>query len=447
MNQPTLPMELPEVQQVEGALPSQPAEVRVVRPVRNQAEMMVRDLESLVAEDHAVRCIWALVSRLDLSAFYAPMKALVDRPGRPAADPQVLLALWVYATVEGVGSARRLDRLCREHDAYRWLCGNVPVDYHTLSDFRVAHQGALEDLLTQVVASLMAQGLVQLNRVAQDGVKVRASAGAASFRRKERLERCREEAEAQVRRLAQEREHPDPEVSARQAAARERAAQERVARVEAALRQMPALQAAKERQEHTLSKEKRKKISEPRVSTTDPEARVMKMADGGYRPAYNVQLATDVGSGVILGVAVVNAGNDTDQAVPMEDQVAQRGRRHPNGYLADGGYAQRETITTLAERQVTLYTPVRPPRTTTSARQAHTPRVDDTPAVVAWRERMQTDEAKAIYKQRGATAEWANAQMRGHGLLPFTVRGLDKVLTVTLLIVLAHNLLRWTRIG
>jgi len=447
MNQPTLPMELPEVQQGEGALPSQPAEVRVVRPVRNQAEMMVRDLESLVAEDHAVRCIWALVSRLDLSAFYAPMKALVDRPGRPAADPQVLLALWVYATVEGVGSARRLDRLCREHDAYRWLCGNVPVDYHTLSDFRVAHQGALEDLLTQVVASLMAQGLVQLNRVAQDGVKVRASAGAASFRRKERLERCREEAEAQVRRLAQEREHPDPEVSARQAAARERAAQERVARVEAALRQMPALQAAKERQEHTLSKEKRKKISEPRVSTTDPEARVMKMADGGYRPAYNVQLATDVGSGVILGVAVVNAGNDTDQAVPMEDQVAQRGRRHPNGYLADGGYAQRETITTLAERQVTLYTPVRPPRTTTSARQAHTPRVDDTPAVVAWRERMQTDEAKAIYKQRGATAEWANAQMRGHGLLPFTVRGLDKVLTVTLLIVLAHNLLRWTRIG
>ncbi len=447
MNQPTLPMEFPEVQQGEAALPTRPADVRVVRPVRNQAEMLVRDLDSLVAEDHPVRLIWAFLSQLDLSAFYAAIKAVVDRPGRPAADPRVLLALWVYATVEGVGSARRLDRLCHEHDAYRWLRGNVPVDYHLLSDFRVAHQKALEALLTQIVASMMAQDLVQLNRVAQDGVKVRASAGAASFRRKDRLERCLLEAEAQVQRLAKEREHPDPEVSARETAARERAAKERVARVEAALRHMPALAAAKERQERTLAKEKRKRVTEPRVSTTDPEARVMKMADGGYRPAYNVQFATDAGSGMIVGVGVVNQGNDSGQAPPMEDQVAQRSRRHPKDYLVDGGYAQRETITTFAERGITLYAPVRPPRTATSGRQEDTPRAGDTPAVMAWRERMQTDEAKAIYRQRGATAEWANAQTRTHGLIPFTVRGLDKVLSVTLLVVLTHNLLRWAAIG
>lgn len=437
---------LPQVQEIPSSPATRREEARVVLPVRNQGEIMMRDLDSLVAEDHVVRLIWDFLSHLDLSAFYADIKAVMDRPGRPAADPRVLLALWVYATVEGIGSARRLGRLCREHDAYRWLRGNVPVDYHMLSDFRVAHQKALEALLTQIVASMMAQGLVDLNRVAQDGVKVRASAGAASFRRKDRLERCLAEAEAQVHRLAKEREHPDPEVSARETAARERAAKERAERVEAALRHMPALAAAKERQEHTLAKEKRKRVTEPRVSSTDPEARVMHMADGGFRPAYNVQFATDAGSGVIVGVGVVNQGNDSGQAPPMEEQVAQRSRRRPKDYLVDGGYAQRETITTFAERGITLYAPVRPPRTTTSGRQADTPRADDTPAVVAWRERMQTEEAKEIYRQRGATAEWVNAQTRGHGLF-FTVRGLHKALSVTLLVVLTHNLLRWAAIG
>jgi transposase len=442
MSQETL-FPLPKGQEIPPRPATRPEEARVVRPVRNQAEIMVRDLDSLVAEDHPVRDIWAFLEQLDLTAFYAPIKAVVDRPGRPPSDPQVLLALWVYATVDGVGSARRLDRLCHEHDVYRWLCGNVPVDYHLLSDFRVAHQGALNKLLTEIVAAMMTQNLVKLNQVAQDGVKVRASAGAGSFRRRDRLERCLEEAEVQVKRLAAEREHPDPEVSQRQQAARQRVAEERAERVKQALGQLPEVQATKERQEYTLSKAKKEKITEPRVSTTDPEARVMKMADGGFRPAYNVQLSTAVDSRVIVGVGVVNQGNDAGQAVPLEDQVAQRTQRHPDDYLVDGGYAQRETITTLTERGITVYAPVRPPRTTTSGRQPHTPRLDDTPAVVTWRERMETDEAKAVYRQRGATAEWANAQARSHGLVPFTVRGLGKVLSVVLLVVIAHDLLRW----
>ncbi len=187
MSEATL-FELPPTEERVPAPPTRREEARVLRPVRNQAEMMVRDLDSLVAEDHPARLIWAFLEQLDLSGFYAPIKAVLDRPGRPASDPQVLLALWVYATVDGVGSARRLDRLCREHDAYRWLCGNVPVDYHMLSDFRAAHQGALDQLLTQIVASLMAAGAVTLERVAQDGMRVRASAGASSFRRQETLE-------------------------------------------------------------------------------------------------------------------------------------------------------------------------------------------------------------------------------------------------------------------
>jgi len=404
--------------------------------------MMVRDLDSLVPEEHPVRAIWAFLEGLDLSAFYAPIKAVVDRPGRPASDPQVLLALWVYATVDGVGSARRLARLCHEHDVYRWLCGSVPVDYHLLSDFRVVHQGALDKLLTEIVATMMVQDLVKVNRVAQDGVRVRTSAGASSFRRRDRLGQCLEEAEAQVKRLAQEREHPDPGGSQRERAARKRAAEERAERIREALRQLPEVEAAKEQQRRTKSKADRKKITEARVSTTDADARVMKVAGGGYRPAYNVQLATDVESRAIVGVAVVNEGTDSAQGPPMEAQVAQRTGVHPSEYLMDGAYAEREAITTLAERQVMVYSPVRLLRTTNSRRNS-SPRKDDTPAVAEWRKRMETDEAKGIYKLRAATAEWTNAQVRSHGLFPFTVRGLDKALSVVLLVAIAHNLLRW----
>lgn len=442
MGQRPLPMDLPERQEVVSELPTRTEGARVRRPVRNQVEMMLRDLDSLLPEDHPVRAVWAFLDRLDLSAFYASIKAAADRAGRPASDPRVLLALWVYGTTEGVGSARQLDRLCREHDAYRWLCGGVPVDYHLLSDFRVTHQEALDGLLTEIVGTLMANSLVTLKQVAQDGVRVRAGAGAGSFHRRSHLEQCLAEAEQQVKRLAQAGEHPDPSVSRREQAARERAVNERADRLQQALRQMADVQAAKERQERTLAKSKRKKITEARVSTTDPEARVMKMPDGGWRPAYNVQLATDVDSGVIVGAAVVNQGNDSGQAPPMEEQVVKRSGVHPHAYLVDGGYAQREDVTTLEGRQVTVYAPVRPPRTATSGRQLSSPRSDDSPAVVAWRQRMETEEAKSVYKRRAATAEWANAQVRHHGLLSFTVRGLHKVLSMVLLVVIAHNILR-----
>lgn len=442
MSQSELPMDVLETRKDVVPLPTRPEEARVRRPVRNQAEMIVRDLDSLVPEDHPGRAIWAFLEGLDLAAFYGSVKATADKPGRPASDPRVLLALWVYATAEGVGSARQLDRLCQEHDVYRWLCGGVPVDYHLLSDFRVVHQGALDRLLTEIVGTLMANDLVTLKRVAQDGVKVRAGAGAGSFHRRSRLEECMAEAEEQVNRLAQEHGHRDPEVSRQEQAARERAARERAGRIREALKQMASVQAAKERQQRTLAKGKRKKMTEARVSTTDPEARVMKMPDGGWRPAYNVQLATDVQSGVIVGATVVNQGNDSGQAPSMEEQVAQRSGVHPEAYLVDGGYAQREDIATLEGRQVTVYAPVRPPRTATSGRERSSPRNDDNPAVVAWRQRMETEEAKSLYKMRAATAEWANAQVRSHGLLSFTVRGLNKVLSVVLLVVVTHNILR-----
>jgi len=442
MSQKELPLDVAKAEQSEQpkALLGQ---LRLRKPVRNQVEMVLRDLDSLVSEDHPVRAIWEFLQGLNLSAFYGSIKVALDVPGRPASDPQVLLALWIYATVEGVGSARRLDKLCQEHDAYKWLCGGVPVNYHTLAGFRVTHQEALEKLLTEIIATMMHQKLVTLKQVAQDGIKVRAGAGAGSFHQGDSLKKCLMAAEEQVKRLVEEREHPDLEVSLREQSARERVARERKERIQVALRELPAVQAAKEKQQLTKSKVERGKITKARVSMTDPEARVMKMPDGGYRPAYNVQLATDVASGVIVGADVVNKGNDSGQGELMESQVAQRTGSHPEAYLIDGGYAQRDTITTLTQRQTTVYAPVRPPRTTTSGRERSSPRNDDSKEVVAWRQRMETEEAKNIYKLRAATAEWANAQVRQHGLARFTVRGLSKVLNVVLMTVIAHNLLRW----
>ena len=434
--------ELPPTEERVPAPPTRREEARVLRPNRQQLQWLPRDLDAVLAEDHPARAIWGLLEKLDLSAFYGSIKATLDRPGRPTTDPQVLLALWVLGTVEGIGSARKLARLCQEHDAYRWLCGGVPINYHMLSDFRVAHQVALDELLTQIVASLMAAGAVTLERVAQDGMRVRASAGDSSFRRQKTLEAHLEEARAQVARLAQEREHPDPGVTRREQQARERAARERVERVEQALEYLPQAQAAKERQQQTRTITQRAKVTAPRVSSTDPQARIMKMPDGGFRPAYNVELATDQAKGVIVGVAVIREGTDAGQALPMEEQVKKRTGQHPGAYLMDGGFATREDITALEERDITVYAPVRLPRNKPEE-ERYQPRYGDSPQVVRWRQRMATEEAKVVYRGRGSTAEWANAQVSQHGVSRFTVRGVAKVTSVMLLVAVGHNLLRW----
>jgi transposase len=447
MSQPPQLPGMPEEQGVRPRPPVGPHARRIARAVRDQVELVPQSLEERVAEDHPARAIWALLERLDLGAFYARIRAAVDGPGRAASDPRVLLGLWLLATVEGIGSARRLARLSEEHDAYRWLRGGVPVNYHLLADFRVAHQAELDALLTQTIALLLSEELVTLRQVAQDGVRVRAAAGASSFRRRATLERCLHEARAQVERLAAERDAPeahDPTATRKQQAARERAARDRLDRVERALEALPALEALKEQQRQRLKPEKRGRIKEARVSTTDPDARVMKQGDGGFRPALNIQVATTGTGRAIVGVAVSQQGSDGGLAASLEAQVAERTGQHPEEYLIDGGLATRDDITTLAAQQVTVYAPVEAPRKETSGRTAYDPRPDDSPAVVAWRQRMGTPEGQTTYRQRGAIAEWTNAQLRGrHGLHRFTVRGIDRVTSVVLLLAVTHNLLRY----
>jgi transposase len=447
MTQPPQLPGMPEERAKQSEPPIGAHAQRITRAVRDQIELVAQSLEDRVAAEHPARAIWAMLERLQLGGFYTRIRAAVDGPGRPASDPRVLLGLWMLATVEGIGSARRLERLTEEHDAYRWLRGGVPVNYHLLSDFRVAHQAEVDELLTQSIALLLSEELVTLERVAQDGVRVRAAAGSGSFRRRATLERCLDEAKEQVQRLASEREAPeahDPTVTRKQQAARERAAHERLERVERALQALPALEAIKEQQRKKLSKERQARVKDARVSTTDPEARVMKMGDGGFRPAFNIQLATDGAGRAILGVEVSQQGSDGGLAGPLEAQVAERAGQHPDEYLIDGGLATRDDITTLASHAVTVYAPVEPPRTTTSGRTAYDPRPDDSPAVAAWRTRMGTDDGKAIYRQRSGIAEWTNAQLRvRHGLQRLTVRGVDRVTSVVLLLDVTHNLLRY----
>lgn len=412
------------------------SQARVYKPVRNQVEMVMRDLDSVLPKDHLARTVWAVVESLDLSAFYAPIKAVVGEPGHPATDPQVLVALWIYATSQSVGKARQLDRLCREHDAFRWLCGGVPINYHMLSDFRVEYRRALDDLMTKVLAAMMAEGVVSLDRVAQDGMRVRASAGAASFRREGKLKELLAEAESQVKRLSAQVDEPEEaksEPSQREVAARERAARERQERIEQALKELTEVREAKK------TAKDRENV---RVSTTDPEARVMKMADGGFRPAFNVELATDTKSQVITGVDVINRGTDADQASPMLEQIEERAEKKPHDYLADGGFATLGEVDRMAATGVNFYAPTRAPRG--DSRSQTEPRPGDSPAVAEWRVRMGTDEAKTIYKERAATSECVNAQARcRHALYQFVVRGLEKVTCVVLWMVITHNLLRW----
>ena len=385
-----------------------------------------------------------LLERLDLSEFYAQVRSYVDGPGRPASDPQVLLGLWVYGTAQGISSGRQLAPLSETDDRYRWLRGGVPVDYHMLDDFRVAKQEALDQLMTEILALLMDQGLVRLEGVAHDGVRLRANAGAASFRRRRRLEEHLEQAQQQVKQLAQEREEGAEQGRARQRAAQERAASDRERRLEEALREIPLVEAVKARQRKKQGRARRERVGEARVSETDAQARVMKMADGGFRPAMNAQLATDMESQVMVGVAVTNRGTDECLAAPMEEQVAQRTGRHPGKYVVDGGFASLADIVTLSQRQVTLYSPSRPPTGDKRRQDPTLPRLGDPPEVAAWRRRMATPEAQATYRQRGATAECVNAQVEGrYGLRQLPVRGLDKALSVLLLVAITHNLLRW----
>ena len=408
---------------------------RLRRPERAQAVLEPVCLDEKLPADHQARTVWRVVERLDLSGFYDGIAARGSEPGRASTDPKLLVALWLYAAVDGVGNGRKLDRLCREHDAYKCLCGGVSLNYHTLNDFRVAHEKPLDELFTQVLTALTDRGVVTVARISQDGKRVRASAGSSSFHREKTLRRRLKEVRAYVEELKRQPEEA-PGESARKRAAQARAAREKQERLEQALELLPELQAARNNPKNN----KKDRVKPVRVSRSDPQARKMKMGDGGIRPAYNMQLAADPRSGAIVGVDVVNSPADSQQSGSLREQVERRTGCKVKEHLMDAGYVAMNQIDAAERAGVAVYAPLPKDKDGQSVTASRW----DTPGTTAWRKRMQTDEAKEIYKQRAPTSERPNAEFQERlGLRSFAVRGLRRVRCVALWTALAYNVIHF----
>src|SRR5215469_2035356 len=428
------------------------AAVRLRTPERRQMGWVTECLDDLVSEGHSVRMVMAVVEKLDVSGFCEPIKAREGQAGRDATDPQLLVGLWLYAAIRGIGSARELARRCEESAPFRWLCGGVTVNHRMLSDFRTDHGDALDELFTQVIASLVDQGLVRVSRISQDGVRVRVSAGASSFHREQRLQELLRQAKQHVQEVRRQLENPAgmAGVSARQKAARKRAAEEKQQRVKQAMAQLPELKRKQEEAEKRAGQGQHgQKVRErqPRVSTTDPEARRMKMPNGGFNPAVNLQLATDTNSRAIVGVEVTNEGSDSvGLCQPLREQVEQRSGGRVEQHLLDGGYLRKEDIEQAHEQGVELFVPPKAAKNPQNRGHELEAKRGDSEAILAWKQRMAGEEGKEIYKLRAATSETVNADLRSYrGLTQFTVRGLNKIKCVALWCALAYNILHFGR--
>jgi transposase len=385
--------------------------------------------------------IWTYVEGLDLSELEDRIKARGDRPGHPATSPRLLLALWLYATSDGVGSARALERLCNSHDVYRWLCGGVSVNYHTLADFRVGCADLLDRLLTEHLAALAKAGLIDLDTLAQDGVRIRASAGAASFRREATLDRHLAMAQAVVEELKHEVDARSDASNQRIKAAKERAARERSERVKAA--QTALAEVKRQRQEREDKRGNGKKPKEPRASTTDADARVMKMADGGFRPGYNVQVASTAGEQIVVAVEVRNTGSDRGLMRPMLERLRALTGQFPRRHLADGGFCSAEDIEWAHGERIEVYCP---PTQSKHGTDPYLPRRGDGAGVLAWRARMASEAGKAQYKPR-SICECIHARWRNWDLRQLTVRSIDTVRAVVLCYALTNNILQGHRLA
>ncbi len=478
---------------------------------REQLCWRVMDVERLIGEQHPARAIWEFVGQLDLSGYSEEVRAVEGKAGRPGWEPRLLISLWVYAYSKGVGSARAIEQQCEWEPGYQWLTGATVVNAHTLSDFRVKHESRLKELFVQILGLLSADGLITLERVMQDGTKIRAKAATDSFRRKERVEQALKQAQEQVSAV----EAMSEEETARRAAkARERGQRERKERLANALGEFEKL--AEEGQ--VKDPEKR------RVSTSDPQARVMKQPDGGFAPSYNVQLNTDAANAVIVAVGVVQAGNDFEQLESGIDRVEQNLGKRPDQAVTDGGFISRNNIVAMNKRGIELIGPVcdeagkgqssyegrgvsaqyyssqfvydeaddsyrcpqgktlsyegkeqRPtqvsyryraqrldcqgcpvrsqccPGNRVTGRSVH--RSEELAEVAEFRHNMQSERAREIYRHRAQVAETPNLWIKEKfGLRRFSVRGLSKVGMEALWACLTYNIriwirLRWRQLG
>ncbi len=481
------------------------ARFRVKAVNRSQLTWQMMDVERLIELNHPARAIWELSGRVKLDGFYAPIEAMAGSAGRTPWDPRLLVSLWIYAYSRGISSAREIARRCTYEPAFQWLCGLGEINHHTLSDFRVEHDATLRELFVQVLGVLSSEGLVSLERVMHDGTRIKACAGADSFRREERLKEHLETARKQVQAMGDPREEEEP---SRKRAARERALRERQQRLEQALEEVQKVRQAKRGQDK----------EQARASRSDPQARIMKQSDGGYAPSYNVQLSTEASHRIIVGTQVSQSGSDFVHLIDAVAQVEQNLGHKPAQVVVDGGFTSRENILAMAEQGVDLIGPLAQPNTSSAGQQKQrgvseqfhldkfsydaqqniyrcptgaslTPkgrefcpgvvlhkyvakaevcavcqfrseccpgnqhhgrsviRAVHSPAVRQFAEKMQTEGAKAIYRQRGAVAEFPNAWIKDKlGLKQFRLRGLIKVRLEILWAALTYNIQQWIRL-
>jgi transposase len=384
--------------------------------------------------------VWDFVCQLDLSAFDRPAKAVEGHPGAPVLPTPLLFALWLFATIEGGASARQLTELCTRDLPYQWLCGGDPVNYHSLADFYAEHGAALREQFVEHIAALRQHDLVTLQQTTLDGRKVAANASQDAYHREGTLQRHLQEAEAHLHQVQSQRQ---PGLSARQAAARRRGARERHERLQQAV--------AVVRQRQQQRRDARRKASPPeeaRANETDPEAAKMKMPDGGYRQAYNVETVTDVKHGLVVSVAVTNQGSDNGQLGEQMEQVWRQQQTLPAAVLADSGFADLQDVERLEGRGVRVLMPPKNERRERAAgRDPYARKRRDSAAVARWRARMGTAAAQQQYRQRAAVAEGVHAQQANRGWRRFRLRGLAKVGVEALWQALAHNVVRLLALG
>jgi len=415
--------------------------VRVIGPDRAQLRWEMVDLDSQLPDDHRARLVWAFVQGLDLGEFYDRIKARDEVAGRPATDPQVVLAVWLYATMEGIGSARAIDRLCQQHAAYRWLCGGAPINHDLLATFRRENAAALDRLLTQSLTGLIAEKLITLEELTIDGTKVRARAGRGSMSKRKRLENIEKVVAERVAALKGELDK-DPGEPERQRKRRAlQAAEERARRIARAHRKLAELVQEQAARAKTHAKEEAEKGA-PKVSVSDPEVRTMRLADGAVAPAWNVQVATD--NGFIVAIDPTDRRNDGGLAPGLVENIVERSGQVPRRLLADTTAMTQEDIVKLDDRypQMTVYSPPPPERTEVTAetlRKRRWRRRREPAAVQAWRTRMASEDGQQTYRRRKLT-ERAHGIIKNRGMARFLVHGREKVRAVCLLQALALNL-------
>lgn len=411
-------------------------------PCRDQIEMQINHLDSLLPPDHKARDVWEFVNSMDCRPCFALIKTFIGSDGRPATSPQVVFALWIYSILDGNLSARKLEELCKNHNVYKWIAGGVPINRTMLAEFRSLNPLLFEDLLTNTLAVMLKAGLINDTDFAQDGTRIKANAGLSSYRREQSLEKIKQDLKEYIYQLTVEQESAYDKIKQRR---NKQIAQDRLNKVEEAIRILQSEREIKhENGERRRDPPSEDDLKEVRASYSDPAARKMKMGDGGFRLAYNIQLATGMDSRVVFGVDVVTTldpGTSPRMMTMVHNRMKKLGMAPPKNWLGDAAYSSKTDLLIVSElfQNCRYYAPPK-------VRKGIDPKKhlkNDPEAIKKWRDLIDQEEIKELYKLRCSTAEFSNAQMKRRGFREFLVRGLEKVTSFTLLNVISHNINRY----